>query len=371
MGEISGIYASKYDAKREKSCHDVRKTKPAQVMISPADRVLSLQRTIGNQAVQRLIRSGGLQAKLTVSQPGDIYEREADSVAERVMKMQSTRIRRSCRRCEDEMLQRQPLEMGGEPVLSASYPCPSLPPAGAGEKEEKLQRKALNDAEACPGTLSITDTLKSGGQPLPGPVRSFFEPRFGYDFSHVRIHTGEKASAVARAINARAFTLGRDVAFGPGEYAPGTTEGNRLLAHELTHVVQQNAPGKANTILQRAWVTGAPSAGINTIVCDGSGGIIVQAGATGNAQQTRCLRDCIIRHEESHRADALAANATVCNGQSANRIVTVNTAAERKDTEVRASNAEISCLRARPDTNDCRAIISARITQMEQYRDSF
>lgn len=71
-------------------------------------------------------------------------------------------------------------------------------------------------------------------------MRHYFEPRFGYDFSQVRVHTDAKAAESARAVNALAFTVGRDVAFGAGQYAPGTTEGKRLLAHELTHVVQQN-----------------------------------------------------------------------------------------------------------------------------------
>jgi hypothetical protein len=74
---------------------------------------------------------------------------------------------------------------------------------------------------------------------LPEHVSAYFEPRFGYDFSRVLIHTDAKADDSARAVNARAFTVGRDVVFGAGQYAPGTSEGRRLLAHELTHVVQQ------------------------------------------------------------------------------------------------------------------------------------
>jgi hypothetical protein len=106
-------------------------------------------------------------------------------------------------------------------------------------------------------------------------------------------------------------------------------------------------------------------------VCDGSGGIRVQADGTGNAAQTACLRDCIVAHEGSHRSDALAANATICDGIASGRTVTVNTAAERKDTEVRASNVEIACLRALPDTDACRDIVAERIRQMIAYRDSF
>lgn len=131
------------------------------------------------------------------------------------------------------------------------------------------------------------------------------------------------------------------------------------------------SPKSAEAPLESWVVGGAATAGTNTIKCDGSGGIAVQTEGTGNAATTACLGDCIRRHEESHRSDALAANADICNGATAGNIVTVNTHAERKDTEVRASNVEINCLKAKPDSDACRNIIAARITQMEQYRDSF
>ena len=85
-------------------------------------------------------------------------------------------------------------------------------------------------------------SLRSGGQHLPGATRAFFESRFNYNFSHVRVHTGAQAAEAARAMNARAFTIGRDMVFGSGQYAPESNEGQQLLAHELTHVVQQTSP---------------------------------------------------------------------------------------------------------------------------------
>src|SRR5262249_29965020 len=84
--------------------------------------------------------------------------------------------------------------------------------------------------------------LHSLGQPLDAGTRAFMEPRFGHDFSQVRIHADERAAESARAVNALAYTVGRDVVFGEGRYEPGTSEGRRLLAHELTHVVQQQGP---------------------------------------------------------------------------------------------------------------------------------
>jgi hypothetical protein len=98
-----------------------------------------------------------------------------------------------------------------------------------------------------------TGDFGSSGQPLSPAARAFFEPRFGHDFSKVRVHADERASAVAQSIGARAFTVGSDLVFGRGAYAPDTTVGRTLLAHELTHTMQQNAVGASGSasIVQR------------------------------------------------------------------------------------------------------------------------
>jgi len=88
----------------------------------------------------------------------------------------------------------------------------------------------------------VHEVLSSSGQPLDTETRSFMEPRFGHDFSQVRVHADERAAESAQAVNALAYTVGSDVVFGPGEYTPTTSKGKRLLAHELTHVVQQGSP---------------------------------------------------------------------------------------------------------------------------------
>jgi hypothetical protein len=85
------------------------------------------------------------------------------------------------------------------------------------------------------------NALRGRGKPLPESVRSFFEPRFGYDFSKVRVHTDPPAAESAVAVNALAYTVGRDIVFDRGQYAPGTDTGRRLIAHELSHVVQQDS----------------------------------------------------------------------------------------------------------------------------------
>src|SRR5262249_14872045 len=112
------------------------------------------------------------------------------------------------------------------------------------EEEEKLKKKEAGTAEAAAGyaPASVHEVLRSPGQPLDAATRGFMEPRFGQDFSSVRVHTDAAAAQSARDVNAHAYTLGHNVVFGTGAFAPGTHEGQRLIAHELTHVVQQGWP---------------------------------------------------------------------------------------------------------------------------------
>lgn len=195
---------------------------------------------VGNMSMQRLFRSGAIQAKLTIGQPGDMYEREADEVAERVTRSAAARsIQRKCAAC------------------AAGVPCSEC------QHEERVQAK-----EAGAPVLRVPAraeasiaSLRGGGQPLPSSVRAVFEPLFQRDFSRVRIHTGREASEAASAVQARAFTAGRDVAFASGEYDPQSREGRRLLAHELTHVLQQdarNASPPEGTIQRQASTTENP-----------------------------------------------------------------------------------------------------------------
>jgi hypothetical protein len=112
-----------------------------------------------------------------------------------------------------------------------------------------LQRAAVNPLSASDVPPVVHEVLRSSGQPLDASTRAFMEPRFGHDFSGVRVHTDTQAAESARAVNALAYTVGRDVVFGEQRYSPQTLAGQRLLAHELTHVVQQgaaSAPTAAN-----------------------------------------------------------------------------------------------------------------------------
>lgn len=118
------------------------------------------------------------------------------------------------------------------------------------EEEGILQTKELTGEtpEVTPNIEARINTLRGSGQPLPVTVRNSFEPRFGYDFSNVRVHTDSNAVQMNKELNAEAFTFGRDIYFGVERYSLDTSTGKRLLAHELTHVVQQEGPSFAPSI---------------------------------------------------------------------------------------------------------------------------
>jgi Domain of unknown function (DUF4157) len=175
-------------------------------------------------------RKKRLQTKLAVNQPGDRFEREADRMAEFVVN-------------------------GGRegPVLSThslgvlQREEPKTPPRpdnydeAIRREEETVQRKALSDREISSAPPIVDDVLQSSGEPLEADTRRFFEKGFGYDFGAVRVHRDARAAESARAVHGEAYTVGRDVVFGAGQYAPATAVGQRLMAHELAHVVQQGA----------------------------------------------------------------------------------------------------------------------------------
>lgn len=155
----------------------------------------------------------------------------------------------------------------GEGVLSKTPPdmwngfkTPPLKRDTTGSFVQPIKQQKVIQPQTIPGQTpeAITnmpeglDAVPGGGQPLPESVRGFFEPRLGYDFSQVRVHSGARAAESARAINASAYTSGRDIVFGAGYYAPQTNDGKRLLAHELAHVIQQGSDsGPAGTPRQR------------------------------------------------------------------------------------------------------------------------
>jgi len=168
-----------------------------------AARAAAMARRPGRQTPHALARTTALQAKLHVGDPADVLEQEADREADRVM-----------------------------------APAPS---AGAFASSSDAPVRRAREPTADASTEHAIAGLSGRGQALPPSLRSFMETRFEADFSAVRVHDDAQAHGLARSLGARAFTVGRDVVFGAGQYATDTDSGRRLLAHELTHVVQQAA----------------------------------------------------------------------------------------------------------------------------------
>ena len=165
--------------------------------------------------------SGTLQAKLAINKAGGEYEQEADRIADKVTQMQEPHLQRACA-CGDT--------------------CPTCRKKHSDDAEQ-IQTKRIQPGhtDQSPAPASVREVLTSPGYPLPLSVRSFMEPRFGYDFSSVSIHSDAAAAQSAAEVNAHAYTVGNNIAFGAGQFSPDTSEGRWLLAHELAHVVQQSS----------------------------------------------------------------------------------------------------------------------------------
>ncbi len=191
-------------------------------------------------------RSLPIQPQLKIGAPNDKYEQEADRVADEVMRMPESQVQRQVEPMEEEeeMVQTQPI---ADTIQRKCAAC---------EEEETLQRMEMEEEEeetlqtktqgggvsaVMPGIQSgISRLRQGGGVALPASTRSFMESRFGHDFTGVKVHTDSQAANLSRSVNARAFTVGRDVFFNKGEFQPNTSSGMRLLAHELTHTLQQS-----------------------------------------------------------------------------------------------------------------------------------
>ncbi|MEK6372696.1 MAG: DUF4157 domain-containing protein [Acidobacteriota bacterium] len=199
--------------------------------------ILHLQRAIGNQTLQRMLQThaeepdvgwtaaasprfghdfsqipihpptaGAIQTKLAINKPGDEYEQEADRIAEQVMRT----------------------------------PNPQLRTEQPGREHESLQTKRVqaSDTRQVAAPPIVHEVLHSPGRLLDPATRNFMEPRFERDFGGVRVHTDPQAGRSAQAVQAQAYTVGRDIVFGAGQYSPATSGGQSLLAHELAHTLQ-------------------------------------------------------------------------------------------------------------------------------------
>jgi len=225
---------------------------------------LHMQRMIGNQAVLRMLQPNAeelevglakmatprfqydfsqiplhseaphtIQPTLKIGTPNDMYEQEADRVAEQVMHMPEPGAVQTQTSPPKNDTEKKPIQV--EPAARQITPLLKQP-SGATKSTENSHRST---PDVTSELASSVRSFQGTGQSLPESLRPYFESRFGYDFSHVRLHTNSRAKETAHKLNARAFTLGRDIVFGAGAYAPASKAGQRLLAHELAHVVQQ------------------------------------------------------------------------------------------------------------------------------------
>jgi hypothetical protein len=202
------------------------RTTSTSMSIVPGHPLHRVQRFAGNSAV-----SGLIQRKLRIGAPDSPEEREADRVAAEVMRMPD----------------------GAGPVAIGSYsPVLHRKCAACSEEEEQIHRSATGEG---PGTAPpiVNEVLQSSGHSIDPVTREFMEARFGQDFSGVRVHSDAKAAKSAADVDAQAYTVGQNVVFGAARYAPRTTEGQELLAHELSHVVQQmdNQSRKPGPLMRR------------------------------------------------------------------------------------------------------------------------
>ncbi len=233
--------------------------------------VLALQRTVGNRAVRQI-----LQAKLAVGPANDHYEREADRVAASVMsKSAAPQIQRQGLEEDQETIQTKSLASTITPLiqrqeLSEEEENPVQTKSNTIQRQEAPTEEDENDtpvqfkrdggpASVTSGVENAIDRARGGGQPLPDGLLTRMEKSFGADFSAVRVHADSDSDTLNRSLHARAFTTGHDLFFRGGEYSPDSRRGQELIAHELTHVVQQNGSkgGKKDLslkrIIQRDW----------------------------------------------------------------------------------------------------------------------
>src|SRR6185436_452726 len=176
-------------------------------------------------------RSGFLPPKLTFGSPNDVYEKEADAAADKVL----------------GTLTPEPINFSpGKNIVSRK--------CAACEEEEKIHRKESSSDSTSAAPSIVHDVLSAGGRSMDSETRSFMELRFNYDFSNVKIHDNDLAAKSAGSINALAYTSGNNVVFNSGQYNTNSDSGKRLLAHELTHVVQRNSSKEkinSKNIIQR------------------------------------------------------------------------------------------------------------------------
>ena len=267
-----------------------RESQPRPAPVTERDKWMALQRGIGNQAVSRMfqrrmtpsapVATSSASATLRINEPGDAFEHEADRVSAQVTQMPATAHAPGS----------APLAISGQPATSNEGAKLRIKSAGGASAGPRLAPASVHTALSSPGqpldassraffepflgrdfsgvrvhvggyaersardindrskatqppTVAVKNVVAERGQPLDAGARAEMEARFQYSFAHVRVHADAQAAASAQALNARAYTLGQRIVFGPNRYAPSTDEGRWLLAHELAHTIQQRNAG--------------------------------------------------------------------------------------------------------------------------------
>ncbi|MBW7880778.1 MAG: DUF4157 domain-containing protein [Anaerolineae bacterium] len=266
-----------HDSELIRKRQHAQKAEPENTPQADINPVTRLQRMIGNRAVSRMMLPGGgtVQAKMNVTAADDAQEREADAMAEHAMRSindtsaQPASVQREGE--EDEVMAKRIQREGDEDEMMAKRIQRQGPEdeelqmqriqrddeeedvqakriQREGDEDELAMKRAQRSAVDMSGAFSVGDEFESqlnnargGGSYLDDSTRGKMEGAFGADFSGVRVHTGSQSDALNRSIGARAFTTGSDIFFKSGEYNPGSSDGQRLLAHELTHTVHQGA----------------------------------------------------------------------------------------------------------------------------------
>jgi uncharacterized protein DUF4157 len=235
------------------------------IALAPTARPLPVMRTLqqrlgnhGTQAFAARVAARsvpGIASKsaagvrtLSITQPGDAHHRKAENLADAVMLMAEPALGEMCDECQSHALQRKlavgagndPLEMEADRIADEVLARPAVAAVtDVPSRIHRLTRQPSGQADKAPG--SVDQALSSPGRPLEPALRQDMEQRFGYDFSRVRVHLGPAAEQSAQDVNASAYTVRHNIVFGARRFAPGSQEGRRLIAHELTHVVQQGA----------------------------------------------------------------------------------------------------------------------------------
>lgn len=190
-----------------------------------------------------------LQSSLKVSSPQDSAEKEADSTAKKIMRMAVPERSIAAVKTGSDIVFRQVKKEEKEKKIQAKLQSPYITRfAQTGiftqpkkREEEKIQRKAEGQPNVASNVAADIQSSMAAGSPLPLSVRRFMEPRFQANFSNVKIQTGDKAAKLNRQLNAQAFTVGNQIFFGKDKFQPEQAEGKELIAHELTHTIQQGA----------------------------------------------------------------------------------------------------------------------------------